>query len=107
MRRPFVQWRCSPRTEPGARIAHISPTLLLLVVALQDHLTVADEALAAYDARCIRSRSSRSRGAISMPMLRTSTPHQARSRRGSSSVYHGRSGAPALGQRRLPAGHLR
>jgi hypothetical protein len=27
--------------EPGARIAHISPTLLLLVVALQDHLTVA------------------------------------------------------------------
>ena len=30
--------------EPGARIAHISPTLLLLVVALQDHLTVADEA---------------------------------------------------------------
>src|SRR5277367_2894107 len=35
--------------EPGAHIAHISPTPLLLVVALQDHLTVADEALAAYE----------------------------------------------------------
>jgi hypothetical protein len=35
--------------EPGAHIAHISPTPLLLVVALQDHLTVADEALSAYE----------------------------------------------------------
>lgn len=35
--------------EPGAHIAHISPTPLMLVVALQDHLTVADEALAAYE----------------------------------------------------------
>jgi uncharacterized protein len=35
--------------EPGAYIAHISPTPLRLVVALQDHLTVADEALAAYE----------------------------------------------------------
>lgn len=35
--------------EPGAHIAHISPTPLLMVVALQDHLTVADEALAAYE----------------------------------------------------------
>lgn len=35
--------------EPGAHIAHISPTPLMMVVALQDHLTVADEALAAYE----------------------------------------------------------
>lgn len=35
--------------EPGAHISHISPTPLMLVVALQDHLTVADEALAAYE----------------------------------------------------------
>lgn len=35
--------------EPGAYIAQISPTPLLLVVALGDHLTVADEALAAYE----------------------------------------------------------
>ncbi|MFQ5774910.1 MAG: alpha/beta hydrolase [Kiloniellaceae bacterium] len=35
--------------EPGAYIEHISPTPLLLVVAAKDHLTVADEALAAYE----------------------------------------------------------
>ena len=35
--------------EPGAHIAYISPTPLLMIVALQDHLTVADEALAAYE----------------------------------------------------------
>jgi cephalosporin-C deacetylase-like acetyl esterase len=35
--------------EPGAHIAHISPTPLLMVVALGDHLTVADEALAAFE----------------------------------------------------------
>jgi uncharacterized protein len=35
--------------EPGAWIELISPTPLLLVVALGDHLTVADEALAAYE----------------------------------------------------------
>ena len=35
--------------EPGAHIAHISPTPLMMVVALNDHLTVADEALAAYE----------------------------------------------------------
>ena len=35
--------------EPGAHIAHISPTPLLMVVALTDHLTVADQALAAYE----------------------------------------------------------
>ena len=35
--------------EPGAHISHISPTPLMMVVALQDHLTVADEALAAYE----------------------------------------------------------
>lgn len=34
--------------EPGAYIRYVSPTPLLLVVALRDHLTVADEALAAY-----------------------------------------------------------
>jgi fermentation-respiration switch protein FrsA (DUF1100 family) len=38
--------------EPGAYIELISPTPLLLVVALGDHLTVADEALAA----CERAR---------------------------------------------------
>ena len=35
--------------EPGAHIAHISPTPLMVLVALGDHLTVADEALAAYE----------------------------------------------------------
>ena len=35
--------------EPGAYIELISPKPLLLVVALGDHLTVADEALAAYE----------------------------------------------------------
>ncbi|KQW69982.1 MAG: alpha/beta hydrolase [Methylibium sp.] len=35
--------------EPGAHISFISPTPLLMIVALQDHLTVADEALAAYE----------------------------------------------------------
>ena len=35
--------------EPGAYIRFISPTPLMLVVALRDHLTVADEALAAYE----------------------------------------------------------
>jgi uncharacterized protein len=34
--------------EPGSYIAFISPTPLLLIVALGDHLTVSDEALAAY-----------------------------------------------------------
>ena len=35
--------------EPGAYITYVSPTPLLLVVALGDHLTVADEVLAAYE----------------------------------------------------------
>lgn len=35
--------------EPGAYIEYVSPTPLLFVVALGDHLTVADEALAAYE----------------------------------------------------------
>jgi len=35
--------------EPGAYIGFISPTPLMLVVALRDHLTVADEVLAAYE----------------------------------------------------------
>jgi uncharacterized protein len=35
--------------EPGAYIEWISPTPLMLVVAAGDHLTVADEALAAYN----------------------------------------------------------
>lgn len=35
--------------EPGAYIEWVSPTPLLLVVALGDHLTVADEALAAFE----------------------------------------------------------
>ena len=35
--------------EPGAWIRFVSPTPLMLVVALGDHLTVADEALAAYE----------------------------------------------------------
>ncbi|MET1026446.1 MAG: hypothetical protein ABWY00_04700, partial [Dongiaceae bacterium] len=34
--------------EPGAYIDYISPTPLLMVVAAGDHLTVADEAIAAY-----------------------------------------------------------
>jgi uncharacterized protein len=34
--------------EPGAYVDRISPTPLLMVVAAQDHLTVADEAFAAY-----------------------------------------------------------
>jgi fermentation-respiration switch protein FrsA (DUF1100 family) len=35
--------------EPGTYVAYVSPTPLLMVVALGDHLTVADEALAAYE----------------------------------------------------------
>ena len=35
--------------EPGAYIAQISPTPLLMVVAVQDHLTVADLALQGYE----------------------------------------------------------
>ncbi|MBP9118665.1 MAG: alpha/beta hydrolase [Methyloversatilis sp.] len=35
--------------EPGSYIPFISPTPLLMVVALGDHLTVADEALGAYE----------------------------------------------------------
>ena len=35
--------------EPGAYITYLSPTPLLMVVAAGDHLTVADEALAAYE----------------------------------------------------------
>ncbi len=35
--------------EPGAHIAHISPTPLLMVVALGDHLTVSDQTLEAYE----------------------------------------------------------
>lgn len=35
--------------EPGAYIGFISPTPLLMVVALNDHLTVADQALSAYE----------------------------------------------------------
>jgi fermentation-respiration switch protein FrsA (DUF1100 family) len=35
--------------EPGTYIGFISPTPLLMVVALRDHLTVADQALSAYE----------------------------------------------------------
>src|SRR3546814_3757059 len=35
--------------EPGAYIRFVSPTPLLMIVALQDYLTVADKALAAYE----------------------------------------------------------
>lgn len=35
--------------EPGAHIAHISPTPLLMIVGLTDHLTAADQALTAYE----------------------------------------------------------
>ncbi|MDH3475418.1 MAG: alpha/beta hydrolase [Rhodospirillales bacterium] len=35
--------------EPGSYIEYISPTPLLMVVAAGDHLTVADEAIAAYE----------------------------------------------------------
>jgi uncharacterized protein len=35
--------------EPGSYITFISPTPLMMVVALGDHLTVADQALAAYE----------------------------------------------------------
>jgi fermentation-respiration switch protein FrsA (DUF1100 family) len=35
--------------EPGSYIEYISPTPLLMVVAASDHLTVADEAIAAYE----------------------------------------------------------
>ena len=34
--------------EPGAYVEYISPTPLLMVIAAGDHLTVADEAIAAY-----------------------------------------------------------
>lgn len=35
--------------EPGSYISFVSPTPLLMIVALADHLTVADQALAAYE----------------------------------------------------------
>ena len=35
--------------EPGSYVGFISPTPLMMVVALGDHLTVADQALAAYE----------------------------------------------------------
>ena len=35
--------------EPGSSTGFVSPTPLLLIVALGDHLTVVDEALAAYE----------------------------------------------------------
>ena len=35
--------------EPGAYVAYVSPTPLLIVVAAGDHLTVSDEAIAAYE----------------------------------------------------------
>ena len=35
--------------EPGAYLPYVSPTPLLMVVALGDHLTVADQALAGYE----------------------------------------------------------
>ena len=35
--------------EPGSYISFISPTPLMMVVALGDHLTVSDQALAAYE----------------------------------------------------------
>ena len=35
--------------EPGAYLPYVSPTPLLMVVALKDHLTVADQALAGYE----------------------------------------------------------
>lgn len=35
--------------EPAAYIAHVSPTPLMMIVALGDHLTVADLSLAAYE----------------------------------------------------------
>ena len=35
--------------EPGTYVGFISPTPLMMVVALGDHLTVADQALAAYE----------------------------------------------------------
>jgi fermentation-respiration switch protein FrsA (DUF1100 family) len=35
--------------EPGSYVGFVSPTPLLMVVALGDHLTVADQALAAYE----------------------------------------------------------
>lgn len=42
--------RAARMYEPGAWIARVSPTPLLLVVGLQDTITVADLALAAYEA---------------------------------------------------------
>ena len=35
--------------EPGGYIGFISPTPLMMIVALEDHLTVADEAPAFYE----------------------------------------------------------
>jgi fermentation-respiration switch protein FrsA (DUF1100 family) len=35
--------------EPGSYVGFVSPTPMLMVVALGDHLTVADQALAAYE----------------------------------------------------------
>jgi hypothetical protein len=54
--------------EPAAYAELISPTPLLLVVALGDHLTVADQALAAYERARHRGRVDRK-----VPTLRTAT----------------------------------
>ena len=42
--------------EPGSYVGFISPTPLLMVVALDDHLTVADAALAAYYERALQPK---------------------------------------------------
>ena len=58
--------------EPAAYAELISPTPLLLVVALGDHLTVADQALAAYERGAMVVEVDRK-----VPTLRTVTPGRA------------------------------
>ena len=46
-----VRSKCSPSTSQAPMSRYVSPTPLMMVVALGDHLTVADLALAAYEQR--------------------------------------------------------
>jgi uncharacterized protein len=57
--------------EPGSYISFVSPTPLLLIVALGDHLTVADEALAAYERALAPKKLVTLRGGYFEPMLPT------------------------------------
>ena len=76
--------------EPGVYIEWVSPTPLMMVVAAGDHLTVSDEALAAYQRALEPKKLTLPPGATSTPTSKTSA-HRARPRAtGSSSISRGK-----------------